>query len=309
MRIPGMIVLVLWCAVWPAGGAVAAATESTELVEGAKPFMHHLSPLGLHRGGAKWRPEHTVDIYLEAWEKWPGALMECDVQLTADGVVVLHHDRTVDRTTEATGPIESFTLEEIKALDAGYRFTRDGGETYPYRGQGLTIATLEEVLEALPDAHFLVEAKPGIGVVPALVEVIRRMDAEERVLLASFEPRYMAELRRELPRAAHCFDFETGLRMLHVLREGGEAWKQYEPEDDVLALMMRFITQFGVTPEEIAAIQEKGVFVQLNTLDTPEAVQEMLDLGADGLLTDRPDVVAPLLKEHLGLRFPPGLAR
>ena len=282
----------------------AETAETPAEARETKRIVQHISPLGLHRGGAKWRPEHTLETYLEAWERWPGALMECDVHLTADGVPVLHHDRTVDRTTDGTGPISSFTLEEVRALDAGYRFTRDDGETYPYRGQGLRIATLEEVLEALPDAYFLIEAKRSPGVVPAMVEVIRRLDAEERVLLASFEPRFMAELRRELPRAGHCFDFETGMEMLRALREGGEAWEQYEPADDVLALMMSLIRQFQVTAEEIAAIRDKGVFVQLNTLDTAGEVQRMLDLGADGLLTDRPDVVAPLLEEHMGLSFP-----
>jgi glycerophosphoryl diester phosphodiesterase len=282
------------CLAWALPGGTAEPRDT-------KPFMENLSPLGLHRGGAKWRPEHTVETYLEAWEKWPGALMECDVHLTADGVPVLHHDRTVDRTTNESGLIGSFTLAEVKAQDAGYRFTPDGGETFPYRGQGLTIATLEEVLEALPDAHFLIEAKPSIGVVPAMVEVIRRVGAEERVLLASFDPLFMVELRRELPRAAHCFDFDSGMQMLLALREGGETWENFSPQDDVLVLMMVFIEQFQVTAEEIAAIQEKGVFVQLNTLNTPADVERMLALGADGLLTDRPDIVAPLLEEHLGL--------
>jgi glycerophosphoryl diester phosphodiesterase len=282
------------CIAW----ALPGAADEPRAV---KPFMEELSPLGLHRGGAKWRPEHTVETYLEAWERWPGALLEGDVHLTADGVPVMHHDRTVDRNTNGTGPVGSFTLEELKALDAGYRFTPDRGETFPYRGQGLAIATLEEVLEALPDAQFLLEAKPSIGVVPAMVEVIRRVGAEERVLLASFEPLFMAQLREELPRAAHCFDFDTGMQMLLALREGGETWETFEPQDDVLALMMVFIEQFQVTAEEIAAIREKGVFVQLNTLDTPAEVERMLALGADGLLTDRPDIVAPLLEKHMDL--------
>ena len=276
-----------------------AMTAGTEEPRQPKPYMEIISPFGLHRGGAKWRPEHTLETYREAWEKWPGAMLEADVRLTADGVPVLHHDSTLDRTTEATGPIEALTLAEVKALDAGYRFSHDGGETFPYRGKGLTIATLEEVLEAFPDAHFLFEAKLSEGVVGPMAEVIRRAGAEERVLLASFEPLLMAELREELPNAAHCFDFDSGIRMLMALREGGEAWESFTPSDEVLALMRVIIERFNITPEDIAAIQEKGVFVQLNTLDTPEDVAFMLELGADGLLTDRPDVVAPLLEEHL----------
>lgn len=284
-------------------GLAAVASPAEEGRPLLHPLIEAISPLGLHRGGAKWMPEHTLAAYGKAWEKWPGALLEADVRVTVDGVPILHHDASLDRTTEATGPIEALTLGEVKALDAGYRFTRDGGETFPYRGQGLTIATLEEALVALPEAVWLLEAKPSPGVVEAMVEVIRRVDAEERVVLASFEPRYMTALRDALPRAAYCFDLQTGIEMLLALREGGEAWEVFEPTDHVLAVMQVFIRQFSVQPEEVAAIRAKGVFVQHNTIDTPEGLEAVFALGADGVLTDRPDVVAPWLHERLGLSF------
>jgi glycerophosphoryl diester phosphodiesterase len=248
---------------------------------------------GVHRGGAGWRPEHTIETYREVVQRWPEALLECDVRLTRDGAVVLHHDRTVDRTTDGTGPIADRTLAEVRALDAGYRFTRDGGKTFPYRGKDLRIATLDELLRACPDSHILIEPKNQPGVVAAMIAVIRRHGAEKRVLIASFQPEMMEEVRRLMPEAATCFSMTTGMRLLTALRGG--AWDSYTPEDDVLALAKPMLRQYQITREDIARMQQKGIQVLLYDADDEAAIREALALGVNAVLTDHPDLLDAVL--------------
>src|SRR5215203_3240073 len=117
-----------------------------------------------HRGGAEIAPENTLEGFREGLRVGAGVL-ELDVHTTADGHVVVIHDAVIDRTTDGTGAVWEMTLAELKRLDAGYRFTRDRGATYPFRGEGVGIPTLEEVYDEFGDVPINIEIKgerPGI---------------------------------------------------------------------------------------------------------------------------------------------------
>jgi glycerophosphoryl diester phosphodiesterase len=260
-----------------------------------KPFFSKQILLGAHRAGAEVVPESTVAGFKETAERWPDILLETDAAITADGHVVLLHDETVDRTTDGTGKVGEMTLAELKQLDAGYKLTPDNGQTYPYRGRGITIPTLEEVLEALPESHFLVETKPHPGIMEATIEVIRKAGAEDRVLLASFVPDHMDRARELAPDMAMCYDFTNGLRLIDTLRNGD--WDAYEPEADVLSLMRRMVTRFDLKPTEIQTIRRKGVRFQIHTVNDPGEMRYWLDIGVDSILTDRPDLLAQTIQE------------
>ena len=138
-----------------------------------------------HRGGAKIVPENTLEGFREGLRVGAGVL-ELDVHALADGTVVVHHDETVDRTTNGSGAIREMTLAEVKRLDAGYRFTPDGGRTYPHRGEGVKVPTLEEVYREFTDVPINVEIKgkrPGIE--EAVWRIIEGVGAEERTLVVS----------------------------------------------------------------------------------------------------------------------------
>lgn len=253
---------------------------------------------GVHRGGSQWRPEHTVDTYKEVAQHWPNALLEMDVRLTTDGTVVLHHDAKVDRTTEGTGRVEDLTLAEVQTLDAGYDFTSDNGQTFPYRGKGLRIATLDEVLTALPTARWLIELKTGGPLVTAVAEVIKAHNAQQRVIIASFIPAVVEEAKLLLPDALTCFTMTSGSKMFGALRAGGETWENYQPEDDILSLSKGMIGQFSITPEEFKKIQAKGIKIQLHTLNTEQELRDAIAQGIDSVLTDRPDIFAKVLEDQ-----------
>ena len=105
-----------------------------------------------HRGGSKLAPENTMAAFRRAVDWWGADMLELDVRLTRDGHVVVIHDATLDRTTDGEGPVAERTLDEIHALDAGYRFEDpDGGRSF--RGTGVVVPRFEEVLMAFPGAR------------------------------------------------------------------------------------------------------------------------------------------------------------
>ena len=112
----------------------------------------------VHRGGAKVVPENTIEGFREGFALG-GGVVECDVHASAEGTIVVIHDAVVDRTTDGTGPVAEKTLPELQSLDAGYRFSPDGGATFPWRAKGVTIPTLKALYEAFPNAPFNIEIK------------------------------------------------------------------------------------------------------------------------------------------------------
>ncbi len=276
---------------------VVGQAKPTPTTKPSKPFFATPWLLGAHRGGAALWPENTLVAFRAAAKRWPNIVLETDARLTADGQVVLLHDDTVDRTTDGHGPVSEMTLAEVKRLDAGHRFTRDGGKTFPWRGKDVRIPTLTEALEACPDSRFEVELKAGAKLPEALAKAIQRAEAEDRVLLASFHSGLILRARRLLLRCPVCYEFAGGLDMLGRLRKGGEVWTEYKPTADVLSLMQRMVRAFQLKPEEVRRMQAKGIYVQLHTPNTRQRIRGMLRLGPDSILTDRPDLLAEAMDE------------
>ncbi|MBN1341865.1 MAG: hypothetical protein JXQ73_04255 [Phycisphaerae bacterium] len=276
----------------------ASPSATSSHVPAHKPFFKTPWLLGAHRGGAMLWPQNTVVAFKAAAERWPDVVLECDARTTADGHAILMHDGTVDATTNGSGAAGEMTLAQIKELDAGYRFTPDGGKTFPWRGKGVVIPTLAEALAACPSSRFEIELKPSKDVVEPTVRAIREAKAEDRVLLASFDVRLIREACRLLPRVASCYDFADGLQMQTLLRKGGKAWEDYRPTSDVLSMMENMLKQFGVTPSEIRAMQAKGIYFQIHTPNTRESIVKRLELGPDSVLTDRPDLLAEIIAER-----------
>ena len=114
-----------------------------------------------HRGGAGLRPENTMPAFDHGLSLGADGV-ELDVHLSRDGVVMVHHDDALDRTTDATGPLASRTADELARVDAGYRFNRtlDSGQTeYPFRGQDIGIPRFRDVLERHRTARVIIELK------------------------------------------------------------------------------------------------------------------------------------------------------
>lgn len=111
-----------------------------------------------HRGDSARFPENTLPAFLSAAELGVDVI-ETDVHLTSDGQIIIWHDDTLDRETDGSGPVEDHTLKELLTLDAGYHFSTDGGQTFPFRGTGIHMLTFEDALQALPHMRFNVDLK------------------------------------------------------------------------------------------------------------------------------------------------------
>ncbi len=150
-------------------------------------------PVVGHRGNRAHAPENTLESFAQAVALGVDAL-EFDVRLTADGVAVVHHDPTVDRTTDGSGPVAALTLAELRRLDAGARFTSDGGRTFPYRGRDIRIPTLDEVIGAFPDTPLLIEIKTPTASAETKA-VIERRASEARCVVDAFDAAALTPFR------------------------------------------------------------------------------------------------------------------
>jgi len=151
-------------------------------------------PVIAHRGDSAHFPENTIPSFDRAVELDADAI-EFDLRVSRDGEVVIIHDPTVDRTTNGSGPVSSLTLAELKALDAGARFTTDGGKSFPFRGRGLTIPTFDEMLARYTSLPLLIEVKipEAARLAPPALD---RHDGARRVVLDSTDARALEPFRR-----------------------------------------------------------------------------------------------------------------
>lgn len=274
--------------------AIAAGASAEYKVE---PFFMQPLHVGAHRGGADLWPENTVYAYEQCAAIGPDVLLEADVYTTADGALVVLHDRTVDRTTDGNGSIVDLTFTQVRALDAGYRFTTDGGATFPHRGKGLRIPTLAEALASAPNHRFLIETKGGADVVAKTIAAIEEAGAEDRVLLASFKPEHMQEAADRAPEIPRCYDMANGMRLLFAVR--GAKWDAYTPEAHCLSLTEEMLERFKLTPEEVDRIAAKGIVPQIHTINDRAEMDRMLAYGFTSILSDDPAELQQAVAAHL----------
>lgn len=256
-----------------------------------------------HRGGSGLAPENTLAAFLGAQRDWAADMIELDVRATADGVCVVLHDPTIDRTTDGTGAVADMRLVELRAFDAGFRFTPDGGRTFPFRGRGVRIPTFEEVLEQLPAMPFTVEVKTGAAQAP-LFDVIRRHGAAGRVIAAGmYDADRTLFAGYEGPVSASSEQIASFFR-LHMFRLG----RFRRPRADVVQVPELHEGRRIVTPRFVRDLAGHGIPVHVWTVDAVPDMHRLLDWGVRGLISDRPDRVARVLHERTGRALPPGVA-
>ena len=265
------------------------------------PYMAGAPLLFAHRGGALLAPENTLEAFAEAVERWGADVLEMDVHLTRDGELVVIHDATVDRTTDGSGPVRSFSLAALQELDAGARFrTADGGA--PFRGRGVRIPTFRTVLERFPHTRLNVDAKDPAAA-PTLIRLVEAMGARDRVLLASAEEDGRADrLGYRGPVSASRRQIWL-FYLLHRFPRGGP----FTPATDALQVPFRWQGRQVTTPRFIREAHRRNLPVHVWTVDAPDVMRKLLAWGADGIQTDRPDLLARVLHEETGRPLPPGL--
>jgi len=245
-------------------------------------FLDAQTPLAMaHRGGAIEHLENTMPAF-QACVDLGYRYLETDVQVSADGVLVAFHDPTLERVTDRRGRVEHLRWAEIAEARIGGREP---------------ILRLEDVLGAWPDVRFNLDIKAA-GVLAPLVRLVRRMDVADRICLGSFSDARIAAARR-LFGAAVCTSL--GPRGVAALR-----LSSYSPRAAGLVRIQAGCAQVPlqlggralVDERFVAAAHERGLQVHVWTVDDPDECNAMLDLGVDGIMTDRPAMLRELLEKR-----------
>lgn len=255
----------------------------------------HIQVIG-HRGAAGVAPENTV-VSIERAIRGGAQAIEVDVHLSADGHLVTIHDDDADRTTDGAGPVESMTLAQIRRLDAGYQFTPDRGRSFPYRAAGLRVPTLDEAVAAADPLPMIIEVKSR-NAGEALGDWLRsRRDTAgdtERFIVAGFE-------RAEMAPAAAAADWRCATRadlipfiLLGKLGIGGPLPSHV----DAIMLPIRKGALRLVTRRFVRQAHDRGVGVFVWTVNRPDVMRALFDLGVDGLVSDVPARARRIVEER-----------
>jgi glycerophosphoryl diester phosphodiesterase len=250
-----------------------------------------------HRGGRSPGPESTLYAFERALDMGVDVL-EVDVRTTKDGELILLHDRTVDRTTNGTGPVDNFTLAKLKTLDAGYHWSPDHGQTFPMRGKGLTIPTLTEVFKTFPNARINIEIKESrIAEISSLCRLIRTYQKTNLVMVASFDVSRLKKFREQCPEVA------TSMGAREAFLFYGLQWAHlenlYSPPAQALQVPEYYGDSQVVTPRFLEAAHDRNMRVHVWTVNDTQSMQQLINLGVDGIMTDYPEKLLQLLERNV----------
>ena len=247
-----------------------------------------------HQGGDGVWPSNTLFAFEHAAELDVDVL-EMDIHMTKDGILVVSHDDTVDRLTDGEGLIKEMTLSEVQSFDAAYDWSPlDDGAEYPYRGQGITIPTLESVFEQFPEYRMNIEikqAEPSIA--RPFCNLIRTHKMEGRVLVASFSDEALVEFRETCPEIAT--SGSRGQVKTFVYMHLAFLGRLYPP---IFSAVQVPIENSGITiltSRFVNVAHARGLWVDAWTIDDPAEMRALIEIGVDGIITDRPDLLMEVL--------------
>jgi glycerophosphoryl diester phosphodiesterase len=246
-----------------------------------------------HRGGAGLAPENTLPAFDRGLALGADGI-ELDVQLSRDGVAVVHHDERLDRTTDASGPIGALTAAELARVNACARFTRAGRA---WAGEAAGVPTLREVLRRYPAARFIIEIKGASrALAAAVVAEVRAAGVIDRACVGGFSSRALRVVRRLDPALATSAGRGEVRLALYASWVGLSASRRRYVAFQVpeRAGAMRV-----VSPAFVERAHRADLAVQVWTVDTQEDVRRLLAWGVDAIITDRPDVAVPVVRETL----------
>ena len=239
-----------------------------------------------HRGGAGECPENTAEAFLTMVERG-FRYLETDARATLDGVAVLSHDATLDRTVGVGGKVRGYTWRELARVR--------GREGRP------AAMRVDEAFEKYPDAVFNIDAKSDDVAAP-LARAIREAGAQSRVCVASFSERRLRRLRGELPGAASSLGIGAIARIVAASRtRTGAARRRLLkdlPEAQVAQVPLSFRGVPVLTERFVASAHEAGIAVHAWTIDDVDVAARLLDMGVDGIITDVPTAMYEGLRER-----------
>jgi glycerophosphoryl diester phosphodiesterase len=248
-------------------------------------------PFGVaHRGSKILWPENTMLAFSGAVDfgfEW----LETDLHLTADGVLVCLHDDTLDRTTDRRGPIIEISSSALATIDAGHRHAPE--QEHPFRGTGILIPTLEELVTTFPAVRLIVDLKQD-GLAEPLWRLVERLSLHARLIVGSFSDRRLAEFRR-LSRGSVATS--TGPARSVAALAGAVVGRAPRLADAV-----QFPTKVGplrpLTSRTVSSFHRRGYQAHVWTVNDRQEMHRFFNLGVDAVISDRPDILREVLRER-----------
>jgi glycerophosphoryl diester phosphodiesterase len=271
------------------------------VVEGQNPWRRSSGgrPLMIaHGGGQGLNPPNTLEAF-EASVRLGCDVLETDLRLTRDGVLVTLHDETIDRTSDGTGRALDFSLAELKQRNFGAKF-KDPTGAQPFNEHPARLATLEELFQAFSRVPMVLEIKDrgpsGIKAAETLVRLIRDYQREQSVIVASFDDATLAAFRERSGGTVFTAT-PMGVTQSHViLARLGLSW--FAPVGQ--QAMQIPVSKLGYRldfPALIRGAHRRNMAVHYWTINLPDEMKRLIELGADGIMTDRPDLLKSVLHE------------
>jgi len=262
-----------------------------------------------HRGSAVLAPENTIVAFDLALD-YGASVLETDVRTSSDGIPVIHHDAKLDRTTNGTHFVSNYSLDQLKALDAGYHFKSLSGESF--RGRGIQMMTLEELLAHYPDTPINVEIKhPKAEFASVVADVIRQSGRKDTVTVASFHSGITEAFRQAAPEIATAATRDEILGLYYSQYSPANLWRRMTEDDDeirqaaldqpdngkaykTLQIPTHFkrsiLTLDLSSADFISHLKHQGLSVTYWTINDVEEMIALAERGASGIVTDRVDL-------------------
>ncbi len=246
-----------------------------------------------HRGGGLEGPENVIETFQALHQELPSVVLETDVHLSKDGELVAIHDATVDRTTNGSGRVDAMTVTEIQALDAGYHWKDPNGQT-PFRGKGLKVPLLKEVLTQVPGANWIIEIKDKRLATPEKFRaLIRDLNLQDRVVVASQFGQVIKNLRHYQPQWAYGASHDEVLKTSLLVRLN--LWGLDPMRSDFFFVPERTERAEVVNSSFLDVLTRKNKRVVVWTVNSEEDAKRLWAMGAHGVFTDRPRALFQLL--------------
>lgn len=284
-----------------AAWAGSKAISKPQQREGKQALQFDRPIILAHRGGAHLEPEHTMLAFEKSAQLGVDGF-EIDIRLTKDEEIIVFHDATVDRTTEGYGSVSEMTLAEINALNHGYQF-EDLTGAFPYREQKVDVVTLRELLESYPNMLINIDIKDapdtyeGSLMPSKLWRLIEELGVENRVVVTSFYGEQIDRFNLYAQNQVALGAGESDVRKAFA-SFSSQFGHLYHPKVDVFQIPPKSGVVSLDSPKFIQFLSNLNIPVHYWTINDLVTMNKLIHNGAQGIITDRPDIAVELLQTH-----------
>lgn len=251
-----------------------------------------------HAGAEELYPTNTFLAFKKSYEMGVD-MFETDTHMTKDGVLLTHHDDTIDRVSNGTGYVKDYTYNELLEYNFAYSFKNKKGK-YTYGEKPQKVCTIEELFKEFPDMLYSIDLKAkgeeGIKAGVELAKLIRKYKMEDRVIVASFNNEVLEAFKKETNNEimTSCGYKETTKFITHLLTFTGLF---YTGTDEALQIPTKEMGINLAAKQVTKSAHRRGMAVQYWTINDKEQMKKLIKIGADGIITDRPDLMLEVLEE------------